>query len=118
MQFIRDVMSQGSSDKNRPEVVVVHKETMHVDELIRDPLLKRKRDVRPPPTPVKVSPHATHSWDVHDKVRVTIGRAFNVNVDSSSNVSILSNYLSTHEDDDNDEDDDEDEDEDEDEDNR
>ncbi|XP_072040805.1 phosphatidylinositol 4,5-bisphosphate 3-kinase catalytic subunit beta isoform-like isoform X2 [Amphiura filiformis] len=83
-KYIRDMITQGGNEKIA-EVVIVHKETLQVNELIMDPLLKRRKDIRPPPTPVKRAADAFLSCDVHDQVRITIHKAWNVNVDSSAN---------------------------------
>ena len=75
------MIGKANSDQ-RAEVVVVRKESMRVNELLMDPLVKSmsKRDVRPPPTPGRRNPNATLSWNINEPVRVTIHKAWNVNV--------------------------------------
>ncbi len=80
-------MSKNSNDI-RPELILVHKRDLGVNELLMDPLLNTLRnDEEPPPVPAKMGTKL--SWEVNEKVCVVIHRAWNVNVVSTNNVSVI-----------------------------
>ncbi|XP_072040806.1 phosphatidylinositol 4,5-bisphosphate 3-kinase catalytic subunit beta isoform-like [Amphiura filiformis] len=86
--YVRKTITKRGSDQS-PELVIVHKTSLQVKELLMDPLLSTvlKKDDGPPPVPDRMTkPSRTQlSWNIADKVHVTIHRAWNVNVESTSN---------------------------------
>ena len=72
----------------RPELILVHKRDLNINDLLMDPLLNTmaRDDEEPPPVPAKMGTRL--SWEIVEKVRFTIHRAWNVNVVNTGNVSI------------------------------
>ena len=85
LQYIRKTMRKHSD--HRPELTLVHRGDLHVNELLMDPLLNTlsKAEEDPPPVPPKMGMEL--SWEFQKRISVTFHKAWNVNVVNTGNVS-------------------------------